>query len=155
MFIIYVSPNRRKIYESSDATLQLVDFYKEISSPLLANVDFLYLDSQIQRDSLTKTNFNIFFEGKMFCSSLVSSSLFPTPLSFLFQWSYAVMNTLRDGDRYCRSCIWCFARALPNHINHQWIGKWWKFVVVLRNRYGPSIAPSRSLDSTVALCALS
>jgi len=53
----------RKIYESSDATLQLVDFYKEISSPLLANVDFLYLDSQIQRDSLTKTNFNIFFEG--------------------------------------------------------------------------------------------
>jgi len=53
----------RKIYESSDATLQLVDFYKEISSPLLANVDFIYLDGQIQSDSLTKTSFNIFYEG--------------------------------------------------------------------------------------------
>ena len=70
--MIFITPNRRKIYESSDATLQLVDFYKEISSPLLANVDFLYLDSQIQRDSLTKTNFNIFFEGKEDVLLLVS-----------------------------------------------------------------------------------
>ena len=57
-------PNR-KIFESSDAELQLVGFYKEISSPLLANVDFVYLDHQIMSNSLTQTNFKIFYEGTL------------------------------------------------------------------------------------------
>ncbi|CAG2057846.1 unnamed protein product [Timema podura] len=33
----------RRIYEASDAALQLRDFYREISSPLLANVTFHYV----------------------------------------------------------------------------------------------------------------
>ena len=32
----------RKIYEASDTALQLRDFYRQVSSPLLANVTFSY-----------------------------------------------------------------------------------------------------------------
>lgn len=38
----------RVIYEASDATLQLRNFYKEISSPVLSNVTFKYLDTQVK-----------------------------------------------------------------------------------------------------------
>ena len=39
----------RKIYESSDATLQLQSFYNEIANPLLANVTFTYLDNKVSK----------------------------------------------------------------------------------------------------------
>ncbi|GLV32309.1 hypothetical protein CBL_00980 [Carabus blaptoides fortunei] len=51
----------RLIYEASDASLQLQDFYKQISSPLLSNVQFKYADDQVT--SLTKHNFDILFKG--------------------------------------------------------------------------------------------
>lgn len=38
----------RVIYEASDASLQLRNFYKEISSPVLSNVTFKYIDTQVQ-----------------------------------------------------------------------------------------------------------
>lgn len=38
----------RVIYEASDASLQLRNFYKEISSPVLSNVTFKYIDSQVK-----------------------------------------------------------------------------------------------------------
>ena len=37
----------RKIYEASDTALQLTDFYREVSSPLLANVTFKYAPEQV------------------------------------------------------------------------------------------------------------
>ena len=37
----------RKIYEASDIAPQLTDFYREIASPLLANVTFQYLSGQV------------------------------------------------------------------------------------------------------------
>ncbi|KAK9513002.1 hypothetical protein O3M35_001294 [Rhynocoris fuscipes] len=53
----------RKIYEASDAALQLKNFYKQISSPLLSNVTFTYLHDQVLDDSLTKKFFPILFHG--------------------------------------------------------------------------------------------
>ncbi|KAF2887611.1 hypothetical protein ILUMI_18562 [Ignelater luminosus] len=50
----------KHIYEASDAALQLQDFYRQISSPLLANVNFKYEPSVT---SLTKTEFPIHFGG--------------------------------------------------------------------------------------------
>jgi len=38
----------RVIYEASDASLQLRNFYKEISSPILSNVTFKYIDEQVK-----------------------------------------------------------------------------------------------------------
>ncbi|KAF5276954.1 hypothetical protein FQR65_LT16118 [Abscondita terminalis] len=50
----------RYIYEASDASLQLQDFYKQISSPLLSNVTFKYESSVTD---LTSTEFPIHFGG--------------------------------------------------------------------------------------------
>ncbi|KAF5307797.1 hypothetical protein FQR65_LT06669 [Abscondita terminalis] len=50
----------KHIYEGADAALQLEEFYRQISSPLLANVTFKYEPSVT---SLTKTEFPIHFDG--------------------------------------------------------------------------------------------
>ena len=38
----------RKIYEASDTALQLTDFYRQVASPLLANVTFSYQPDQVR-----------------------------------------------------------------------------------------------------------
>jgi Mg-chelatase subunit ChlD len=40
----------RKIYEASDTALQLRDFYRQVASPLLANVTFRYEPDQVSAD---------------------------------------------------------------------------------------------------------
>merc|ERR1719367_319790 len=51
----------RKIYEASDAAIQLEDFYAEISSPLLTNVSFDYVGEAFKNKS--NTNLKTFFKG--------------------------------------------------------------------------------------------
>ncbi|XP_022178934.1 inter-alpha-trypsin inhibitor heavy chain H3-like [Myzus persicae] len=53
----------RVIYEASDASLQLRNFYKEISSPILSNVTFKYIDDQVDNVTVTKKSFNLLFKG--------------------------------------------------------------------------------------------
>ncbi|RZF39064.1 hypothetical protein LSTR_LSTR006601 [Laodelphax striatellus] len=53
----------RNIYEGSDATLQLNNFYKEISSPLLANVTFTYPTGDVDNSTITDRSFPIYFDG--------------------------------------------------------------------------------------------
>ncbi|XP_017779412.1 PREDICTED: inter-alpha-trypsin inhibitor heavy chain H3-like isoform X2 [Nicrophorus vespilloides] len=50
----------RTIYEDSDSDLQLQNFYKEISSPLLNNIKFTYTPDTV---SLTRTDFPILYQG--------------------------------------------------------------------------------------------
>lgn len=42
----------RKIYEASDTALQLRDFYRQVASPLLANVIFTYQPDQVMSATL-------------------------------------------------------------------------------------------------------
>lgn len=66
----------RHIYEAADASLQLEEFYKQISSPLLSNVTFKYTPSV---SNLTKTNFPILFGGgELVVSGKVGKSVFKT-----------------------------------------------------------------------------
>uniref|UniRef100_A0A8P4KAF5 Inter-alpha-trypsin inhibitor heavy chain H3 n=1 Tax=Dicentrarchus labrax TaxID=13489 RepID=A0A8P4KAF5_DICLA len=51
----------RRIFEGSDATLQLQGFYDEVSSPLLSDVDMRYPDNAVE--SLTTNHFNQLFNG--------------------------------------------------------------------------------------------
>ena len=53
----------RKIYTAADASLQLEGFYQEVSSPILSNVTFDYLHSNLVEDSLTETAFHTFYQG--------------------------------------------------------------------------------------------
>ncbi|CAG2189689.1 unnamed protein product [Mytilus edulis] len=55
----------RKIFEDSDASLQIKGFYDEISSSALQNVSFKYLDKNTDvTENATKRNFDTFFNGK-------------------------------------------------------------------------------------------
>uniref|UniRef100_A0A6I8R5G5 Inter-alpha-trypsin inhibitor heavy chain family member 6 n=1 Tax=Xenopus tropicalis TaxID=8364 RepID=A0A6I8R5G5_XENTR len=51
----------RRIYEYSDATLQLKGFYDEIASPLLFDIELNYLEESAQ--NVTQTLFPNYFEG--------------------------------------------------------------------------------------------
>ncbi|XP_051840834.1 inter-alpha-trypsin inhibitor heavy chain H4-like isoform X4 [Antechinus flavipes] len=51
----------RRIYEDSDADLQLQDFYHEVANPLLTTVKFQYPQNSVEL--LTQDNFRVFFKG--------------------------------------------------------------------------------------------
>uniref|UniRef100_UPI003AAD0594 inter-alpha-trypsin inhibitor heavy chain H3-like isoform X1 n=2 Tax=Centroberyx gerrardi TaxID=166262 RepID=UPI003AAD0594 len=51
----------RRIYEASDATIQLQGFYEEVASPLLSEVDLRYPDNAV--DFLTTSHFSQLFNG--------------------------------------------------------------------------------------------
>lgn len=53
----------RKIFEGSDAALQLEDFYLELANPLLSNVRFRYVGEPFVNSSMTKTSFKTYFKG--------------------------------------------------------------------------------------------
>ncbi|KAJ8734913.1 hypothetical protein PYW08_014163 [Mythimna loreyi] len=53
----------RHIYEAADAALQLRDFYRQISSPLLADLKFTYPAGQVKSDSLTQHSFRTYYAG--------------------------------------------------------------------------------------------
>ncbi|KAF5307803.1 hypothetical protein FQR65_LT06675 [Abscondita terminalis] len=74
----------RHIYEAADASLQLQDFYKQISSPLLSDVTFKYEPTVT---SLTKTDFPIHFGGSEivvagWCGNVPSNSAVCTVTTF-------------------------------------------------------------------------
>nr|XP_020488756.2 inter-alpha-trypsin inhibitor heavy chain H3-like [Labrus bergylta] len=51
----------RRIFEGSDAALQLQGFYEEVSSPLLLDVDLHYPDNSVE--ALTKNHYSQLFNG--------------------------------------------------------------------------------------------
>ncbi|XP_061166903.1 inter-alpha-trypsin inhibitor heavy chain H4-like [Saccostrea echinata] len=53
----------RKIYEDADAALQIAEFYKEISTVLMKNVSFNYVDGTLYDSTVTDTRFNTYFKG--------------------------------------------------------------------------------------------
>ncbi|XP_071439926.1 inter-alpha-trypsin inhibitor heavy chain H4-like isoform X2 [Hetaerina americana] len=53
----------RRIYEAADATLQLESFFQEVSSPLLNNVTFSYINPKVDQSSLTESTFHTYFAG--------------------------------------------------------------------------------------------
>ncbi|XP_051271932.1 inter-alpha-trypsin inhibitor heavy chain H3-like isoform X18 [Dicentrarchus labrax] len=49
----------RRIYEDSDADLQLTGFYEEVATPLLTDVTMIYIGA----NNLTQTNFSLYYNG--------------------------------------------------------------------------------------------
>merc|ERR1719450_74488 len=56
----------KRVYEGSDAALQLEDFYSQIASPLLSKLNFQYVGGLVQNDSLSHLETNTLFKGKEF-----------------------------------------------------------------------------------------
>ena len=53
----------RKIYVAADSQLQIEGLYNEISNILLKDIQITYLDSEIDSETLSSTNFSSFFKG--------------------------------------------------------------------------------------------
>merc|ERR1712183_1008020 len=68
----------KRIYEGSDAALQLEDFYAQISSPVLSNLNVEYVGG-IQEASISNTELNTFFRGGEFVVSGKLSTLAGPP----------------------------------------------------------------------------
>ncbi|XP_018575269.1 inter-alpha-trypsin inhibitor heavy chain H3-like isoform X2 [Anoplophora glabripennis] len=68
----------RHIYEAADASLQLQEFYKQISSPLLHDIKFKY-DAEVAE--VTRTWFPIYFRGsELVVAGRWSEQIFPTTI---------------------------------------------------------------------------
>jgi len=66
----------KRIYEGSDAALQLEDFYGQISSPVLSNINVEYVGGI---EEASKTELNTFFRGGEFIVSGKLSTLVGSP----------------------------------------------------------------------------
>ncbi|XP_030760045.1 uncharacterized protein LOC115885251 isoform X12 [Sitophilus oryzae] len=66
----------KHIYEAADAAMQLQDFYKEISSPLLSDVNFKYSD---EVTNVTRIHFPILFGGGELYTSGLTRNMFKSP----------------------------------------------------------------------------
>ncbi|XP_070558043.1 inter-alpha-trypsin inhibitor heavy chain H3-like [Ptychodera flava] len=53
----------RRIYEDSDASLQLKGFYDEIATPLLFDVDIQYPSGNVEENTVTQSAFRNYFNG--------------------------------------------------------------------------------------------
>lgn len=73
----------RKIYEASDADIQLTGFYDEISSVLVSNVTFRYLDDTVIKNTITNVIFPNFFEGSelVVTGQLMDNAMTDIPVS--------------------------------------------------------------------------
>jgi len=56
----------KRVYEGSDAALQLENFYTEISSPLVTNLRFNYVGELVDNSSVSDTKTRTFFKGGQF-----------------------------------------------------------------------------------------
>merc|ERR1712038_469441 len=68
----------KRIYEGSDAALQPEDFYAQISSPVLSNLEFEYVGG-VAEDSTSDRELNTFFRGGEFIVSGKLSTLAEQP----------------------------------------------------------------------------
>ncbi|XP_035750664.1 inter-alpha-trypsin inhibitor heavy chain H4 [Egretta garzetta] len=84
----------RRIYENSDAALQLQGFYQEVATPILMKIEMQYPENAVE--GLTKTDFKLFFEGsEIIVSGKINNELGLLPVEIRAQ-SHASDLTLKE-----------------------------------------------------------
>jgi len=102
----------RKIFEGSDAAIQLEDFYLELANPLLNNVKFEYVGEPFKNVSLTNTNFKTYFKGSEY---IIAGQI--TDESVENEEVEIVISGDGDEGIYEKRFNLCFHRPLPLPIN--------------------------------------
>lgn len=82
----------RKIYEASDSALQITGLYKEISTVLMSNITFQYMNNSIDEKTITKTQFSNLYRGTEF---VISGKLLDNSIAAL---SVNVLGDLASGN---------------------------------------------------------
>ena len=98
----------RKIFEGSDAAIQLEDFYLELANPLLNNVKFEYVGEPFKNGSLTNTNFKTYFKGSEY---VIAGQI--TDESLENEEIEVVIGGEGDDGIYEKRFNLCFLRPLP------------------------------------------
>uniref|UniRef100_A0A4W6FAR4 Inter-alpha-trypsin inhibitor heavy chain H3 n=1 Tax=Lates calcarifer TaxID=8187 RepID=A0A4W6FAR4_LATCA len=94
----------RRIYEASDATMQLQGFYEEVSSPLLSEVDLRYPDNAVE--FLTTNHFSQLFNGSEIVGGRNNMShpqlpfLSPFSVDLLVTKDRSLTVTLKDSVKF-------------------------------------------------------
>uniref|UniRef100_A0A668RP57 Inter-alpha-trypsin inhibitor heavy chain H3-like n=1 Tax=Oreochromis aureus TaxID=47969 RepID=A0A668RP57_OREAU len=98
----------RRIYEDSDADLQLKGFYEEVATPLLTDVTMIYVGGT----NLTQTNFSHYYNGseivvageitdnniETFTPQVVAISVRINPQDLSRVWAYLTVKQLLDKE---------------------------------------------------------
>lgn len=111
----------RKIYIAADAALQLEGFYKEVSSPVLRDVQFKYQDKEIMSQSLTSTNFHTYYQG----SEMVVAGQVPPGFQAANNIQYEIMATQAIGSyhvdgKYERSKPHFYPKTITETVFDAW-----------------------------------
>ncbi|XP_027692858.1 inter-alpha-trypsin inhibitor heavy chain H4-like isoform X2 [Vombatus ursinus] len=116
----------RRIYEDSDADLQLQDFYQEVANPLLTMVKFQYLENSVEL--LTQDSFRVFFKGS---ELVVAGKLQPQAQDLLSAQVKAQSHTqnftfqtevnVADKEKVFQS---------PKYIFHNFMERLWAYLTI-------------------------
>ena len=98
----------RKIFEGSDAAIQLEDFYRELANPLLNDVKFQYVGEAFNNDSITNTDFKTYFKGSEY---VVAGKISGNNMEQ--QDAKIVVGAQGDEGSYTKKFNLCFLRPLP------------------------------------------
>ncbi|XP_060076880.1 inter-alpha-trypsin inhibitor heavy chain H3-like [Ylistrum balloti] len=90
----------RKIYEASDADLQLTGFYDEVSSVLVSNVTFRYLDDTVIKNTISNVIFPNYFEGSeiVVTGQLMDTAMTDLPVSIIGESSNGLLELRSSGN---------------------------------------------------------
>ncbi|XP_068951491.1 inter-alpha-trypsin inhibitor heavy chain H4-like [Petaurus breviceps papuanus] len=116
----------RRIYEDSDADLQLQDFYQEVANPLLTMVKFQYPENTVEQ--LTQDNFRVFFKG----SEIVVAGKLPPQLKDLLSaqvsaqshaqnFTFQTEVNVADKEKVFQS---------PKYIFHNFMERLWAYLTI-------------------------
>ncbi|NXV68833.1 ITIH4 inhibitor, partial [Molothrus ater] len=87
----------RRIYENADAALQLQDFYQEVATPILMQIEMQYPENSIE--GLTKNNFKLFFEGsEIIVSGKISNELDLLPVEIKAQSHTSNLTLMEEAN---------------------------------------------------------
>ncbi|XP_023311740.1 inter-alpha-trypsin inhibitor heavy chain H3-like isoform X2 [Anoplophora glabripennis] len=96
----------RHIYEAADASLQLQEFYKQISSPLLHDIKFQY-DAEVAE--VTRTWFPIYFKGSEFVvAGRCGEQIFPTTIHCCGSHGAVVISSAMENPATSLERLWAY-----------------------------------------------
>ncbi|XP_033746543.1 inter-alpha-trypsin inhibitor heavy chain H3-like [Pecten maximus] len=90
----------RKIYEASDADIQLTGFYDEVSSVLVSNVTFRYLDDTVIKNTISNVIFPNYFAGSelVVTGQLMDTAMTDIPVSIFGESSNGLLELRSSGS---------------------------------------------------------
>uniref|UniRef100_A0A3Q0QY05 Inter-alpha-trypsin inhibitor heavy chain 3 n=1 Tax=Amphilophus citrinellus TaxID=61819 RepID=A0A3Q0QY05_AMPCI len=103
----------RRIYEDSDADLQLKGFYEEVATPLLTDVTMVYVGGT----NLTQTNFSQYYNGS---EIVVAGQITDNDIETFIPQAVAISNNRRVTFSNTNDAVKSTGRMSHDHVQRVW-----------------------------------